>query len=65
METLAIVLIVLVFAVLVKSVVIVRQGYEYTVENFGRFTRSLPRTSHIPAPNTHRPLLNSCFPAFQ
>ena len=26
---------------------------------------TLPRTSHIPAPNTHRPLLNSCFPAFQ
>lgn len=50
METLAIVLIVLVFAVLVKSVVIVRQGYEYTVENFGRFTRSLHPGFHILIP---------------
>lgn len=50
METLAIVLIVLVFVVLLKSVVIVRQGYEYTVENFGRFTRSLHPGFHILIP---------------
>ena len=50
METLAIVLIALVFVVLVKSVVIVRQGYEYTVENFGRFTRSLHPGFHILIP---------------
>ena len=50
METLAVVLIVLVFVVLLKSVVIVRQGYEYTVENFGRFTRSLHPGFHILIP---------------
>ncbi len=50
METLAVVLIVLVFVVLIKSVVIVRQGYEYTVENFGRFTRSLHPGFHILIP---------------
>ena len=50
METLAVVLIVLVFVVLLKSVVIVRQGYEYTVENIGRFTRSLHPGFHILIP---------------
>ena len=50
METLAIVLIVLVFVILTKSVVIVRQGYEYTVENFGRFTRSLHPGFHLLIP---------------
>lgn len=50
METLAVVLIVLVFVVLLKSVVIVRQGYEYNVENFGRFTRSLHPGFHILIP---------------
>lgn len=50
METLAVVLIVLIFVVLLKSVVIVRQGYEYTVENFGRFTRSLHPGFHILIP---------------
>ena len=50
METLAVVRIVLVFVVLLKSGVIVRQGYEYTVENFGRFTRSLHPGFHILIP---------------
>ena len=50
METLAVVLIALVLVVLIKSVVIVRQGYEYTVENFGRFTRSLHPVFHLLIP---------------
>ena len=37
----AVFLAVVVFFVLLTSVVIVRQGYEYTVESFGRFTRTL------------------------
>ena len=35
MEELSIILLILMFVVLIKSIVIVRQGYEYTVENFG------------------------------
>ena len=50
METFAIILVVLVFFVLIKSVVIVRQGYEYTVENFGRYTRILKPGFHILVP---------------
>lgn len=50
METFAIVLVILVFFVLIKSVVIVRQGYEYTVENFGRYTRILKPGFHILIP---------------
>ena len=37
METFAIVLVILVFFVLFKSVVIVRHGYEYTMENIRVF----------------------------
>ena len=38
----AIVLILLVVLIVMKSVVTVNQGYEYTIERLGRFTRSLP-----------------------
>jgi regulator of protease activity HflC (stomatin/prohibitin superfamily) len=50
MPAFALVLLILVFVVLLKSVVIVRQGYEYTVENFGKFTRSLNPGFHILIP---------------
>ncbi|MBR1825579.1 MAG: SPFH/Band 7/PHB domain protein [Alphaproteobacteria bacterium] len=46
----AIVLTVLVFAIIMKYVVIVQQGYEYTVENFGKYTRSLKPGFHILIP---------------
>ncbi|MBP5352746.1 MAG: SPFH/Band 7/PHB domain protein [Alphaproteobacteria bacterium] len=50
MEILAIVLIILVLFVLLNSIVIVRQGYEYTVENFGKCTRSLKPGFHVLIP---------------
>ena len=50
METFAIVLVILVFFVLFKSVVIVRQGYEYTIESFGKYTRILTPGFHILIP---------------
>ncbi len=46
----AIILVILVFIVLLKYVVIVQQGYEYTVENFGKYTRSLKPGFHILIP---------------
>lgn len=46
----AIILIVLVLFILMASVVIVRQGYEYTVESFGRFTRTLTPGFHLVLP---------------
>ena len=46
----AIVLVVLVFALVIKSAVVVQQGYEYTVENFGRYTRSLKPGFHLLIP---------------
>jgi len=46
----AIVLVILVFLVVLKYVVIVRQGFEYTVENFGKYTRSLRPGFHILIP---------------
>ncbi len=46
----AIILVILVFLVLLKYVVIVQQGYEYTVENFGKYTRSLKPGFHILIP---------------
>ncbi len=46
----AIILIVLVFFVILKSIVVVRQGYEYTIENFGRFTRVLGPGLHFVMP---------------
>lgn len=35
---------------LIKSIVIVKQGYEYTVENFGRYVRTLRPGFHILIP---------------
>ena len=46
----AIVLVILVFLILLKYVVIVQQGFEYTVENFGKYTRSLKPGFHILIP---------------
>jgi len=46
----AIILTILVFVVLLKYVIIVQQGYEYTVENFGKYTRSLKPGFHILIP---------------
>lgn len=46
----AIVLVILVFAIVLKYVVIVQQGYEYTVENFGKYTRSLKPGFHVLIP---------------
>lgn len=46
----AIVLVILVFAIMFKYVVIVKQGYEYTVENFGKYTRSLKPGFHVLIP---------------
>lgn len=50
----AIVLIVVVLLVLISSVVIVRQGYEYTVESFGRFTRTMSPGIHLMIPIVER-----------
>ncbi len=41
---------VLALFILLKCVVIVRQGHEYTVESFGKFTRSLKPGLHILVP---------------
>lgn len=46
----ALVLVVVMLFLLYKSIVVVRQGYEYTVESFGRFTRSLTPGLHILIP---------------
>ncbi len=50
MEIFAIIVILIAFFVLIKSVVVVRQGYEYTIENFGRFTRVLTPGLHFVMP---------------
>ena len=50
MEAVAVALLILVVGILLKSVVIVRQGFEYTVENFGKYTRSLKPGFHILIP---------------
>ncbi len=46
----AVILLVLAFFVLLKSIIVVRQGYEYTIENFGRFTRVLEPGLHFVMP---------------
>ncbi len=46
----AIVLIILTLIILMKSIIVVRQGYEYTIENFGRFTRVLTPGLHFIVP---------------
>ena len=50
MTTLGIFILILVLIVLLKSLVIVHQGYEYTIENFGRFTRVLSPGLHFIVP---------------
>lgn len=50
MEAVAVALLVLVVVILLNSAVIVRQGYEYTVENFGKYTRLLTPGFHILIP---------------
>ncbi len=46
----ALFLAIVVFFILLTSLVIVRQGYEYTIESFGRFTRTLSPGLHIIIP---------------
>ncbi len=48
--TFGIVLLVLALIVVLKSIIIVRQGHEYTIENFGRFTRVLRPGLHFIMP---------------
>ncbi len=50
----AIFLVIVVFLLLLTSVVIVRQGYEYTIESFGRFTRTLTPGLHLIIPIIER-----------
>jgi regulator of protease activity HflC (stomatin/prohibitin superfamily) len=50
----AVILVILVLFILMKSVVIVRQGYEYTIESFGRFTRTLKPGFHLVLPIIER-----------
>lgn len=54
MEIIAVVLLLVVVTALVSSVVIVRQGYEYTVEFLGKYTRSLEPGFHILFPIVER-----------
>ncbi len=46
----AVILVILMLAVMVKCIVIVRQGYEYTVESFGKYTRTLKPGMHFLVP---------------
>ena len=46
----AVILVVFMLAVMVKCIVIVRQGYEYTVESFGKYTRTLKPGMHFLVP---------------
>ena len=50
METLSVVLAIFAAVAILKSVVIVQQGYEYTVENFGKYTRLLKPGFHLLIP---------------
>lgn len=50
----AIILVVVVLFIMITSIVIVRQGYEYTVESFGRFTRTLQPGFHFMIPVVER-----------
>jgi regulator of protease activity HflC (stomatin/prohibitin superfamily) len=45
-----IVLVIVTLLALYKTVVTVKQGYEYTIERFGKFTRTLPPGFHIILP---------------
>lgn len=50
METVSLALLALAAIILFKSVVVVHQGYEYTVEYFGKYTRSLSPGFHLLVP---------------
>ncbi len=50
MTVVAIILLALFALVIFKSIVIVQQGYEYTVENLGRYTRTLQPGMHFLVP---------------
>lgn len=50
MQEVAIALLILALILVLKSAVIVRQGYEYTVENFGKYTRKLSPGFHLLIP---------------
>lgn len=46
----AVVLVILMLAIMMKCMVIVRQGYEYTVESLGKYTRTLRPGMHFLVP---------------
>ncbi len=50
MVSVAGILVVVILLILLKSIVIVTQGYEYTVENFGKYTRTLRPGLHFLIP---------------
>ncbi len=50
LSTFAILVILIAFLIVFKGVVTVNQGYEYTIERLGRFTRSLSPGFHIILP---------------
>lgn len=50
----ATILIFVILFILITTTVIVRQGYEYTVESFGRFTRTLTPGFHVIIPVVER-----------
>ena len=50
LSTFAIIVIVVAILIVIKGIVIVTQGYEYTVERLGRFTRSLRPGFHVIIP---------------
>src|SRR5262245_22963003 len=53
-EAVVVVFLVLVAVALWSTVKVVPQGYNYTVENFGRYTRTLPPGLHILIPVVER-----------
>lgn len=54
MELLIVILLIFAFFILKSTVIVVRQGYEYTVESFGRYTRSLSPGLHLLVPIVER-----------
>lgn len=50
MEAVAVALVVVAAVAIMKSIVIVQQGYEYTVENLGKYTRLLKPGFHVLIP---------------
>ena len=54
MEAIAVILLIVIITAICSSVVIVRQGHEYTVEFLGRYTRSLDPGFHILIPIVER-----------